>query len=176
LKGKREQAELIQQVHDLDERVYWTVNSMLPDSVLRLGLTNIQVKVLRLLSASGPLRMGDLASALGKNGKTTTGIVDRLVGRGLLVRENDANDRRVVYCKLSDKGWGVRNQIFQVGEADRKRVSSYLKEKTEEELSHLAAALEQVDAHFKKIWESISVDSPANREELSKQGQRNRQR
>ncbi len=172
--GREKKTELIGRVLRLDERLYWAVSSMLPNNWLNLGLTVTQVKMLLLLSSHGRLRMGDLASALGKNAKTATGIVNRLVSRGIVVREDDANDRRVVRCKLSDEGRGLINHIFEVGDTERGRVRDLLREMTVEELSRLAVALEEVDIHFRKAWEAITEASPANKQEFTTQGQKNR--
>jgi DNA-binding MarR family transcriptional regulator len=60
--------------------------------------------VLILLSTEGPLAHSDLAQALGVGLATVTGLVDRLVARGLIERVEDATDRRIRRAKLTAAG------------------------------------------------------------------------
>src|SRR5688572_13570297 len=59
-------------------------------------LTMSQAKALYVVMAAGQLRMSELAARLGITSSTATGVVDGLVGLGLLVRHEDAHDRRQV--------------------------------------------------------------------------------
>ena len=61
-----------------------------------LELTMSQTKALYLIVAAGQLRMSELAGRLGVTSSTATGVVDGLVGHGLLVRHEDPADRRKV--------------------------------------------------------------------------------
>jgi len=54
------------------------------------------LNVLTLLEASGPLAMGRLAEALDISVASATGVVDRMEARGLVERQRDPGDRRVV--------------------------------------------------------------------------------
>ena len=56
------------------------------------------------LGEDGPLTMGELARRLGVTEKTVTGVVDRLEREEHLQRERDTGDRRVVRCRLTEKG------------------------------------------------------------------------
>jgi DNA-binding MarR family transcriptional regulator len=59
-------------------------------------LTMSQTKALYLVVAAGQLRMSELAGRIGVTSSTATGVVDGLVGHGLLVRHEDPSDRRQV--------------------------------------------------------------------------------
>ncbi len=61
--------------------------------------------------------MSMLASKMRVSGATTTGVVDRLVERGLVRRESDPQDRRVVLCRLSGKGQEMASQLWASGQA-----------------------------------------------------------
>jgi DNA-binding MarR family transcriptional regulator len=62
------------------------------------------VHALLWLGLDGSLTMGELAKRLGVTEKTVTGVVDRLEREGHIVRERGETDRRVVRCRLTDKG------------------------------------------------------------------------
>src|SRR6188472_796666 len=60
------------------------------------GLSIVGFQVLALLEMHGGLPMTRLADELGVALPNATGIVGRLVERGIVSREDDANDRRRV--------------------------------------------------------------------------------
>jgi DNA-binding MarR family transcriptional regulator len=77
-----------------------------------LDLAPMQLNALRVLGESDEERtMSSLASALVCDPSNVTGIVDRLVARGLLERREAAHDRRVKLLSLTDEGKRVREQI-----------------------------------------------------------------
>ena len=69
-----------------------------------LQFTPPQVHALLWLGLDGILTMGELARRLGVTEKTVTGIVDRLEREGHIQRERIILDRRVVRCRLTQKG------------------------------------------------------------------------
>ncbi len=64
----------------------------------------VQAFMLRTLDYWGPQRMSDLAGYLDVTLGGCTTLVDRALEDGLVERERDAADRRVVWVKLSEKG------------------------------------------------------------------------
>jgi len=80
-------------------------------------LTPPQLHVLLWLGTDGALTMGELAKRSGVADKTLTGVVDRLERDGLLQRERDSEDRRVVRANLTRKGATLHKRIdAQMGE------------------------------------------------------------
>ena len=69
-----------------------------------LGLTTAQLRVMFLMRESPGVTAGELASRLSVTPPTISGIVDRLVKLGLVRREDDESDRRLVRNFLSDAG------------------------------------------------------------------------
>ena len=63
---------------------------------VRLDLTMPQLRLLYVLVNDGPHGAGALARRLGLAPSSVTGLVDRLVDRGLARRDEDPPDRRVV--------------------------------------------------------------------------------
>ncbi|MBI5289505.1 MAG: MarR family transcriptional regulator [Chloroflexi bacterium] len=68
------------------------------------GLTIPQMRLLWALRDEDGLPVGALAEQLGVNPSTITGHVDRLVRQGLVRREEDAGDRRIVRNYLTEEG------------------------------------------------------------------------
>lgn len=113
-------SEALETLADLHQRIYITLFSSLTTHWMSVDYTMPQLKVLLCLYFDGPYRMKDLAATLSVSTPTATGIITRLVRRGLLVRNHDSEDRRVVTCRLSPKGveqiaalWTTRFAVFQ---------------------------------------------------------------
>jgi MarR family transcriptional regulator, organic hydroperoxide resistance regulator len=70
-----------------------------------LGVTGPQRLVLRIVGRFPGLSAGDLAHIVQLHPSTITGILQRLVGRGLLVRERDPEDNRRVRLRLKARAW-----------------------------------------------------------------------
>ncbi|QDB78339.1 MarR family transcriptional regulator [Georgenia sp. 311] len=87
-------------------------------------VTMQQLRLLMLLRVHGPVGGHQLARHLDVSMPTVSGLVDRLVERGLVERRPDPGDRRVRLVGLSDQGhavvaeyeaagWGAGEEILQ---------------------------------------------------------------
>ena len=99
-----EKASVLEHIADTHQRIDITLLSSLTENWMGCDYTMPQLKVLLCLYIDGLHRMRDLAEALGVSTPTATGIVNRLVRRGAIIRKHDTEDRRVVTCRLSAKG------------------------------------------------------------------------
>jgi 4'-phosphopantetheinyl transferase len=93
-------------------------------------LSLVHLNVLIVLNAEGPLPMRGLAEALDVSQASATGIVDRMEQRGLVTREHDAEDRRVVRVLPSDIG---RSLIDGVADQRRDHLVTILDGLTDDE-------------------------------------------
>jgi len=75
-------------------------------------LTISQFGVLEILLHLGAMCQSDLGSKLLKSGGNITLVVDNLEKRGLVVRQTDANDRRMTNVSLTQKGEELIRRIF----------------------------------------------------------------
>jgi len=134
---KRE--ELIESILQFSDRLFKELLPIVPKEILDIDLTTPQLKVVLLLFLNGSMRMSLLASGLGVTLATTTGIVDRLVERDILLRESQPDDRRVVLCRLSNRGHELTSGLWQ---AARERVKELLRAVDPSRLVLLSEALE----------------------------------
>jgi DNA-binding MarR family transcriptional regulator len=88
---------------------------------------------------TGSVRMSDIASALGVSLATATGVVDRLVERDIVQRESQPEDRRVVLCRLSEKGQKLIGGLWQLA---RDRAKELLEVAAPSQLQLITEALE----------------------------------
>jgi DNA-binding MarR family transcriptional regulator len=89
-------------------RLMWAINHGLDRASrgmqARFGVTGPQRLVLRIVGTFPGLSAGDLARTLHVHPSTLTGILQRLVARGLLRRLTDPNDARRVQLEVTAKG------------------------------------------------------------------------
>jgi len=131
--------EMVEHVLDLANRVFRELLPIIPTEVLRFDLTMPQLKVVLLLYLNGAMRMSDIASSLGVTLATATGVVDRLVERDTVLRDTDPNDRRVVLCRMSEKGEDLTGVLWR---SARERARQLLAAMSTPRLEMLNEALE----------------------------------
>lgn len=124
---------MIQRVLELSEALYDLLLSRLSLDQVASNITVAQLRVLFVLRNGGPTSMTALAVAARVVPSSATGIVDTLVGRGLVLREHDPKDRRRVICRLSPEGQATVDSMWVWG---RSQVRGMLEELTEEQLEN----------------------------------------
>lgn len=102
------------------------------------GLTIPQMRLLWSLRDVDGLPVGTLADQLGVNPSTITGHVDRLVRQGLVRREEDAIDRRIVRNFLTEDGAVTVGALRRIA---GHYIINILKRLDAHQLSRLEAAL-----------------------------------
>ncbi|MCK6440172.1 MAG: MarR family transcriptional regulator, partial [Planctomycetes bacterium] len=70
------------------------------------GITGPQLVCLKTLIDEGPMSLTTLARRVHVGGSTITGIIDRLVAKGLVLRVQDAGDRRRSVVSATKKASG----------------------------------------------------------------------
>lgn len=91
----------------------WAHDRSLP--VLASTLTMQQFKVMMILSLQDSASGQELAQHLGVGLGTVTGIVDRLVARDLVTRQEDPDDRRIRRIVLTPAGRKLADEVVHAG-------------------------------------------------------------
>lgn len=89
-----------------------------PKEIARGKITLPQIIIMQHLISSGALKMTDIANFMRFSTPAATGIVERLVKSGYVMREPDINDRRIVRIKVTHKGLSLMKRLSD----DRRRV------------------------------------------------------
>lgn len=100
-----------------------------------------QVMVLAALLQQRELKMTGLANSLGLSKANATGLVDRLVKRGMVVRHRPEEDRRVVYVSLTPEG---RNAARRLVAQQRQGLLAMMKRIPGKDLALFIDTLERV--------------------------------
>jgi len=118
-----------------------------------LGLTTAQLRVLFLTRESPGVTAGELATRLSVTPPTISGIVDRLVKLGLVRREDDESDRRLVRNHLTEQGQSSCSRLERGAEIFTRRL---LIEMDHDDLNALIRGLKA----FVKASEYVSSVEP----------------
>jgi DNA-binding MarR family transcriptional regulator len=134
-----ERDHLIEQITVLFSEITWQGRQLQARRVAKHGLTLPQFVVLQLLKRRGSrLTLGEIADALQLPASSLTSIADRLVARGLAVRDPVPADRRSVALAITDAG---RCLVEAVDAERRQDLACLLQGSTLEDLSRFATVL-----------------------------------
>lgn len=92
--------------------------------------SSTHMHVLFLLDCEGPLAMSRLAELLDASLPNVTGIIERMVERGLVERGRDASDRRVVTVLSTQAG---RDTVEEIDQIRRRTLAGVLERLTPEQ-------------------------------------------
>ncbi len=113
---------------------------------VELGLTLTQLRVLFALRARDGASAGALAEQLNVAPSTLTRLVDRLVRQGLVRRETDDSDRRLVRHCLSASGAGAVSAAEELERGFRARMNEVVDRLSVPQLERLVLALDDLTA------------------------------
>jgi len=82
-----------------------------PASWMELDLTLGQIRFLHVLNRAGPMSIGHVAEMLGVTLTTASQFVNRLERHGYVDRVHRDDDRRVVECRLTERGEAVTSAM-----------------------------------------------------------------
>lgn len=99
-------------VADALVRVSHLVDRVFADVARQHGLTPQQVHLLCVVTER-PVGMTEIASSLGLEKSSLTGLVDRVERRGLITRARDSHDRRACLVGVSDTGARVSRECHR---------------------------------------------------------------
>ena len=88
-----------------------------PHPWLHLELTREQLRLMFLLSFKGRSSPGEAAISFGVPRANLTSIIDRLVDRGLISRQENPDDRRSHILSLTEEGKSQVERLREIGAA-----------------------------------------------------------
>ena len=133
--------KLTRRIIELHRRLNRAIRERTLDSWVKLDLSIPQLKSLFYVSGHGKVNPSALAAGIHVTPANVTGIVERLVEQGLLARSADADDRRVSWLTLTDKGKTLINDLREGRVQEMRRILDKL---TEQELAVVAHGFQLV--------------------------------
>lgn len=123
-------------------------NKRLQEILETLDLTAPQLYVMATIGYAGQLPFNEIGAKMMVTVSNLTGIVDRLEEKGLVTRERDTGDRRIVYVKLTSKGQKLYKTSIPTFENTLARLFEPLDKQEQKELGGLLKKLSaQLNAH-----------------------------
>jgi len=93
-------------------RAFNAVSARISEDVARHELTPTEFAILEVLYHKGPLLLGEVQRKILVTSGGITYLVDRLVEKGLVKREECAEDRRARYAVLTPAGTTLIRKVF----------------------------------------------------------------
>jgi MarR family transcriptional regulator, organic hydroperoxide resistance regulator len=136
-----ETAGMVAEIIDNLRRVFQVVNEQSKKVERETGLTGPQLWAIKIIAESAPIKVSDLARRMYLHPATVVGILDRLEGRGLVMRTRSLEDRRVVEIDLTEQG---KELVTQSPEVVQGLLVKGLEPLSDEKLIHISDGLEQL--------------------------------
>jgi DNA-binding MarR family transcriptional regulator len=130
-----------------------------PPDWVTANLTFGQLRVLFLLRDVEPVSIGTLADRLGVSLASASEAIDRIERRQLVVRHHGQDDRRVVECRLSERGEQLVEEIAGIRLEGMRRLLGVL---TPEELTEFDRLIRLIGARLEAA-RAFTPSSPTPR-------------
>ncbi|HAI20435.1 MAG TPA: transcriptional regulator [Clostridiales bacterium UBA8153] len=111
------------------------------DILAAFEITPPQLDALLHLRESGDLTMGELCQKMYLACSTATDLSDRMERTGLIVRQRDTTDRRVVRLHITERGDDIISQVMQ---ARREYLRTIVTKMDDDDKQRLIDALGQI--------------------------------
>ncbi|CAM4338838.1 MarR family winged helix-turn-helix transcriptional regulator [Paenibacillus tarimensis] len=97
-------------------------------------MTVTQFRLLQLLKTEGQKKTMDIAEALMVTPGAVTGMADKLIAGGLVVRKKSELDRRVAYLEITEKGMKRADELL---DKQIQTVGNLFRDFPDEDIEHL---------------------------------------
>ncbi|HML50459.1 MAG TPA: MarR family transcriptional regulator [Propionicimonas sp.] len=104
-------AALLREIFELHSQVHDQALAIAGPMPMPAELTMQQFRVLGFIVKDPGMTGHELGVSLGVSAPTASGLVDRLVEKGLLERADDATDRRIRRLHITEEGMALTRQL-----------------------------------------------------------------
>ncbi|MFY0542662.1 MarR family winged helix-turn-helix transcriptional regulator [Brevibacillus sp. H7] len=125
--------------------------AIITEELARCGFTMPQLIVLDKLKG-GPKTIGEISQLVDLSYSTVSGIVDRLERNGLVIRNRDDQDRRIVRVSLADSLQSLEEKIPCMKEGYFENLFAGM---TEEEMEKCSEILAMITTYLQKRWDML---------------------
>ena len=157
---------LIAQIIEIEPQMLRVLGPAQARDWVDVELTMSQLKMMFVLSsAMGPadgtngLRVGEVARGLGVTLPTVTAVMDKLVERGLVRRDEDPSDRRQHVCRLTADGQALLHRLMA---GRRAFTNALLEHLDEDELAAFLRGMQVLMAAAERLRANASADAASD--------------
>lgn len=130
--------DMVSKIIGLQHRIFKAVAARGPTPWVGLDLTREQLRIVFLIHHREKLSPGEAADALGVSKANVTGVINRLVVKGLVNRRENPADRRGYILSLTEKG---RRQVERLQELHTEKMAGVLGRMPDEAVAALLKGL-----------------------------------
>jgi DNA-binding MarR family transcriptional regulator len=155
--------ELMAQIVDLEPQMLRVLGPAQARDWVDVDLTMSQLKMLFVLSSAlgsigtSGLRVSEVARRLGVTLPTVTAVMDRLVERGLVRRDEDQLDRRQHVCRLTSDGEALLHRLMA---GRRSFTNALLEHLDEDELAAFLRGMQVLIVAAERMHAGVSAGDP----------------
>lgn len=142
---KQRMHEIVESFREVKRAFY----QLLSKQAEPFGITGIQFMALKRIQNNPHIGVTELADQMRMGNSTVSGVIDRLVKAGLVVRERLDSDRRSVVLQITDKGM----EIYQQTDLEYTRTISIVLEAAEKDIDHMLQTHHKIIASLEKVRE-----------------------
>jgi DNA-binding MarR family transcriptional regulator len=144
--------EVINEIIEMQRRLSQLIIPYAIETWRKLGVPLAQLKSLLIIVGKGETNFTTLAQDLGVTPGDVTGIIERLVEQGLVVRKPNPEDRRIIWLQPTDKGRDLLANLMESQTRHMVHILEYMSlEDLKSLLSGFSAFLHAVEQHQKEF-------------------------
>jgi DNA-binding MarR family transcriptional regulator len=145
-----ERVTQLQRILDCTSALFRSLHSGQDQAWLSVELTMPQLKALMCVTENNGATHGQIARSLGVTLSTITGIVDRLVDHGLVLRREDPEDRRITRVLPTPAGARLVNMLLRYR---NEQLTALLSQLSADELATVETAFQYLLAARSRLGE-----------------------
>lgn len=175
VQGETRRERLLAEIFEREPAMFRAMGPASVEDWVAIDVTMSQLKVAFLLYVStgpnGPdgLRVSEVARSLGVTLPTVTAVMDKLVERRLLRRDEDPTDRRQHVCRLTAEGLALLEKLVAGKRAHTSKLLAHL---DDEELATVLQAMTLLLGAAERLYAGappVVACPPAARPEVAEQ-------
>lgn len=103
-----------------------------------------QIEIIKYLNCKGKAKMTDIGKELLVSKPYLTALSDKLIEAGLILREHDKNDRRIITLELTEQGVEMVKTYKKIAEEELKKRVAQLSEDEVIEMRKMLEAMKNI--------------------------------
>ncbi|WP_232729970.1 MarR family winged helix-turn-helix transcriptional regulator [Paenibacillus phocaensis] len=142
---KQRMHEIVESFREV-KRAYY---QLLSKQAEPFGITGIQFMTLKRIQDNPQIGVTELADQMRMGNSTVSGVIDRLVKAGLVIRGRLDNDRRSVALQITDKGL----EVYRKTDLEYTKAIANVLETAEKDIDHMLQTHRKIMASLEKVRE-----------------------
>ncbi|MGP0583591.1 MarR family winged helix-turn-helix transcriptional regulator [Paenibacillus timonensis] len=145
---KQRMHEIVESFREVKRAFY----QLLSKQAEPFGITGIQFMALKRIQNNPQIGVTELADQMRMGNSTVSGVIDRLVKAGLVVRARLDSDRRSVALQITDKGM----EVYQLTDLEYTKAITTVLETSGRDIDHMLQTHHKIIESLEKVREETN--------------------